>query len=81
MQRTIDNLLQQMDFDLVHAHLFRMGQYVANYKEVPKMLDLCDSMALNLNRRIEIDHGAILPLHKIEQKRESGKKKQLINRN
>ena len=69
MQRTIDNLLQQMDFDLVHAHLFRMGQYVADYKEVPKMLDLCDSMALNLNRRIEVDHGAILPLLKIEQKR------------
>ena len=69
MQRTIDNLLQQMDFDLVHAHLFRMGQYVADCKGIPKMLDLCDSMALNLSRRIEIDHGAVLPLLKIEQKR------------
>jgi len=69
MQRIIDNLLQQMDFDLVHAHLFRMGQYVADCKGIPKMLDLCDSMALNLSRRIEIDHGAVLPLLKIEQKR------------
>lgn len=69
MQRTIDNLLQQMDFELVHAHLFRMGQYVADCEGVPKMLDLCDSMALNLSRRIEIDRSAILPLLKMEQKR------------
>ena len=69
MQRMIDNLLQQMDFELVHAHLFRMGQYVADCEGVPKMLDLCDSMALNLSRRIKIDRSAILPLLKMEQTR------------
>ena len=69
MQRTVDKLLQQMNFELVHAHLFRMGQYVVNYEGIPKILDLCDSMALNLSRRIEIDRSPILPLLKIEQKR------------
>ena len=69
MQKTIDNLLQKMDFELVHAHLFRMGQYISNYSEIPKMLDLCDSIALNLSRRIKIDRSAVSPLLKIEQKR------------
>jgi hypothetical protein len=36
--------------DSVHVQFFRMAQYVAD-APTPKLLDLCDSMAMNLQRR------------------------------
>ncbi len=55
MQRKINQLLEQMDFELIHAQLFRMGQYVTGVQGPIKVLDLCDSLALNLRRRAELE--------------------------
>lgn len=55
MQLKINQLLQEQEFDLIHAQLFRMGQYVTNESGVSKVLDLCDSLALNLSRRADLD--------------------------
>ena len=55
MQRKINDLLAKENFELIHAQLFRMGQYVTKAKGVTKVLDLCDSLALNLSRRAELD--------------------------
>ncbi len=55
--------------DAVHASLFRMGRYVAE-EPLPKLLDLCDSMAMNLRRRMERERNPLnRPLLKIEEKR------------
>jgi glycosyltransferase involved in cell wall biosynthesis len=69
MQRTIDRLLDQHSYDLIHAQLFRMGQYVPHVQGVPKMLDLCDSLGLNLSRRAALDRYLIRTLVKLEAKR------------
>ena len=69
MQRAINRLLDQHSYDLIHAQLFRMGQYVAHVKGVPKMLDLCDSFGLNLSRRAVLDRNFIRTLVKLEAKR------------
>lgn len=69
MQRVINRLLDQHSYDLIHAQLFRMGQYVAHVKGVPKMLDLCDSFGLNLSRRAVLDKNFIRTLVKLEAKR------------
>ncbi len=69
MQRRINELLGQNQFDLIHAQLFRMGQYVTNVQGIAKMLDLCDSLALNLNRRANLDCTPKRFLVKLEEKR------------
>lgn len=69
MQRKINQLLAEEDFELIHAQLFRMGQYVTHAKETTKVLDLCDSLALNLSRRAELDCTPKRFLVKLEEKR------------
>lgn len=69
MQNTINKLLDEEDYHLIHAQLFRMGQYVAKAKGITKVLDLCDSLALNLSRRAELDCTPKRFLVKLEEKR------------
>ena len=69
MQKKVDELLDRNQFDLIHAHLFRMGQYVTKYNDKSKVLDLCDSLALNLSRRSQMDRGPYLPILKWEANR------------
>ena len=69
MQRKINDLLAKENFELIHAQLFRMGQYVTKAKGVTKVLDLCDSLALNLSRRAELDCTPKRFLVKLEEKR------------
>jgi hypothetical protein len=69
MQRAINKLLDRCDFDLIHVQLFRMAQYVSHFRSIPKMLDLCDSLALNLHRRAALDRSIKWPLVKLEEHR------------
>lgn len=69
MQRKINELLAENTFELIHAQLFRMGQYVINTHGIVKVLDLCDSLALNLSRRAELDCTPKRFLVKLEEKR------------
>ncbi len=69
MQRKINQLLAEVDYDLIHAQLFRMGQYVKKTCGITKILDLCDSLALNLSRRAELDCTPKRYLVKLEEKR------------
>ena len=67
MQRKINRLLEQEDFELIHAQLFRMGQYVTEVVQGPaKVLDLCDSLALNLSRRAELERNPWLAKIKLD---------------
>ncbi len=66
MQRKINQLLEQEDFELIHAQLFRMGQYVTEVQGPTKVLDLCDSLALNLSRRAELESNPWLAKIKLD---------------
>lgn len=66
MQRKINRLLEQEDFELIHAQLFRMGQYVTEVQGPIKVLDLCDSLALNLSRRAELESNPWLAKIKLD---------------
>lgn len=69
MQKVINNLISTEEFELIHAQLFRMGQYVSKVKGMAKVLDLTDSLALNLSRRAELDCSPKRFLVKLEEKR------------
>ena len=66
MQRKINQLLEQEHFELIHAQLFRMGQYVTEVQGPTKVLDLCDSLALNLSRRAELESNPWLAKIKLD---------------
>ena len=66
MQRKINQLLEQEDFELIHAQLFRMGQYVTDVQGPIKVLDLCDSLALNLSRRAALESNPWLAKIKLD---------------
>ena len=66
MQRKINQLLEEEDFELIHAQLFRMGQYVTEVQGPAKVLDLCDSLALNLSRRAELESNPWLAKIKLD---------------
>ena len=66
MQRRINELLAQERFELIHAQLFRMGQYVTEVQGPAKVLDLCDSLALNLSRRAELESNPWLAKIKLD---------------
>ncbi|MYC78061.1 TIGR03087 family PEP-CTERM/XrtA system glycosyltransferase [Candidatus Poribacteria bacterium] len=66
MQRKVNQLLEQENFELIHAQLFRMGQYVADVHGPVKVLDLCDSLALNLNRRAALESNPWLAKIKLD---------------
>lgn len=69
MQRAIDGLFEQHDFDIIQVQFFRLAQYVTKYKDCPKVLDLTDAMSLNLHRRAQLDRGISWPLVKLEELR------------
>ena len=69
MQRKVNQLLAEERFELIHAQLFRMGQYVTEVQGPAKVLDLCDSLALNLNRRAKLDSIPKRFLVRLEAKR------------
>ncbi len=69
MQRKVNQILSEERFELIHAQLFRMGQYVTDAQAPAKVLDLCDSLALNLNRRANLDCIAKRFLVKLEEQR------------
>ncbi|MBM3214906.1 glycosyltransferase [Candidatus Poribacteria bacterium] len=58
MQRTIDEALDAVGPDTIQAGLFRTGQYVAD-APIPKLLDLGDAMALNLERRRQLQRNPV----------------------
>ena len=69
MRQAVRRFLDEKPCDLIHVHFFRMAQYVTEFSEVPKLLDLCDALSLNLLRRAQLDRGITWPLLKLEANR------------
>jgi polysaccharide biosynthesis protein PslH len=57
MERLADRLNRE-SFDVAFAHLFRMAPYLDRMTRSRRLLDLCDSLAMNLKRAAKIK-----PLH------------------
>jgi polysaccharide biosynthesis protein PslH len=47
------------EFDIVHGYLLRVGEYVLRIDK-PRILELIDSMQLNLERRIEKEKNSVI---------------------
>ncbi len=54
MKKKIDELLgKERLFDIIHTQLVRMIPYIKDYQKTPKVLDMVDTLSLNMKRRLE----------------------------
>lgn len=53
-KKRIDELLAENSFDLIHAYMLRVAPYLSDVS-APKVLELIDSMQLNLERRVAME--------------------------
>lgn len=51
----LENLLKENKYDLVHTFMLRMAPYIASHKEFPKIIELIDSMELNMRKRVSLE--------------------------
>lgn len=70
MQSLVEGLLKTGEYDIVHTHLIRMAQYVADSELPRKMLDLTDAISLYLERFLSEENNLLRRIFiKIELKR------------
>jgi sugar transferase (PEP-CTERM/EpsH1 system associated) len=69
MRATVERLISEEDPDIIHAHLIRMAPYALGYPEIPKVLDICDSMTLNYEHFLKYRGGLTRLLYALEKTR------------
>ena len=70
MRVKLDELLASHKYDAIHVQHLRMSPYLANRKEVPRILDLPDAFSLYWERRKTIKRGLLTAVFEnIEQAR------------
>ncbi|WP_448266975.1 glycosyltransferase [Nostoc sp. DSM 114159] len=53
-QSKVDSILSKNNFDLIHIFLLRLSPYFQNIS-IPKVIEIIDSMQLNLERRVALE--------------------------
>jgi sugar transferase (PEP-CTERM/EpsH1 system associated) len=53
-KKNLEELLSKNKYDVVHTFMLRMAPYVSSYKGCPKIIELIDSMQLNMRRRASL---------------------------
>lgn len=71
-RRKLRELLAHDAFDLLHVFMLRIAPYVADYAGCPKLLELIDSMELNMARRAGSERGIKRMLFREEARRLAG---------
>jgi sugar transferase (PEP-CTERM/EpsH1 system associated) len=62
MFKTIDELLGERSFDLLHAQLARVTPYFENISHLPKVVDFVDALSLNMWRRAKRERNWVTKL-------------------
>lgn len=70
MQKVLDALLAKEQFDAIHVQHLRMSPYLANRKDIGRILDLPDAFSLYWQRRKTVKRGLLTAMFEnMEQKR------------
>jgi len=79
-RRKLSELLAHNTFDLLHVFMLRIAPYVADYAGCPKLLELIDSMELNMERRASFEMGIKRMLFQEEARRLTGYERRLAEK-
>lgn len=63
MRMAVEGFLARSRYDLIYVYRLRMAHYAEPYENVPKILDLADSLTLYLERRLEIEERSVKRLY------------------
>jgi sugar transferase (PEP-CTERM/EpsH1 system associated) len=77
-KRKLENLLSENKYDLVHIFTLRMAPYVSAYKGCPKIIELIDSMELNMKRRASLEKNIKKWVFNLESRRLAVYEKMII---
>jgi sugar transferase (PEP-CTERM/EpsH1 system associated) len=70
MQKKLDEVLDEGSFDAIHIQHLRMSPYLANKKDIPRILDMPDAFSLYWERREKAQNNFLLKVFEgIEQRR------------
>ena len=69
MRDAVAKLVDEVKPDVIHAHLIRTATYALAYPDIPKVLDICDSMTLNYDRMLAYRRDAMSYIHRLERPR------------
>jgi len=69
MKKKIDELLEREQFDIIHTQLVRMTPYTKDHGKSPKVLDMVDTLSLNMKRRLEREKLHMKPLLRLEYRK------------
>jgi sugar transferase (PEP-CTERM/EpsH1 system associated) len=70
LKKQLDSLLALHSYDAVHVQHLRMSPYLAERKDIPRLLDLPDAFSLYWERRKTVKRGLLTTIFEnIEQKR------------
>ncbi len=70
LQKKLNDVLAQHQFDAIHVQHLRMSPYLANRNDIPRILDLPDAFSLYWERRKTIPRGTLAKIFEnIEQQR------------
>jgi len=64
-REALQRLLEEHEFDLVHVHMLRIAEYGLSVP-LPRVLELIDSMHLNIQRRVERERFPLSLLLRLE---------------
>jgi sugar transferase (PEP-CTERM/EpsH1 system associated) len=70
MRRKLNQVLSSDKFDAVHVQHLRLSPYLANKKDIPRILDMPDAFSMYWERRMKMQKNPVLKVFEtIEQKR------------
>lgn len=79
MERLVSRLVAEEKPDVIHAHLFRMAPYALGH-DIPRVLDLCDSIALNYERFLKYRRDVLAPIYRIEKSKVARYERDIVRR-
>ena len=79
-QRRLDALRREHHFDAIHVTLMRMLPYVESVQDTPVVLDLIDSLTLNLEGRRTQVHGVKRLAYELEYRRVRDYERDVVSR-
>jgi polysaccharide biosynthesis protein PslH len=77
-KRKLENLLSEDKYDMVHTFMLRMGPYMAAYENCPKIIELIDSMELNMKRRASLEKNVKKWIFNLESRRVACYEKMIV---
>jgi len=79
LEKTVQKLVREESFDLIHVQLARMAPAVTGIDHIPKVLDFIDALSLNMRRRARLEHWPLRWIFQLEAERMSRYEQELVS--